>query len=119
MSRRRRLVSAQLTDRDDQDLLPWVDELVQTGLLSIAVREGLRLVRELDRDSESRALWRSGLLARAIQSGVFPGLLVRRSSPSESPVPYSQAVQTQGAERSGSVGGVDLEGNLDSILEGL
>lgn len=71
VSRGRRVISCQLSPVEDADLLPWVEELLATGQLSRAIRQGLRLLLYVEQTPGARAVWQRGLIMQALEEGLL------------------------------------------------
>ena len=115
----RRLVSAQLRPKWDDDLVPWVQELIDEGRLSDAVREGLRILRWLEGFPKAKELVRRGLVTDALGSGLLH--LAGASVPGNGIAtgngyiePPSPATKPWAAS---SAAGPDPEMNIDALLD--
>lgn len=121
--KRGRIVSAHLSPRDDADLISWVEELRQAGLLARAVRTGLRLLMYVERTPGARAIWARGLIWQALEDGlvgpvaqghahaVRPGGEAQLA-PAPLPPPAAPATELGAAGR-----GNRVEQNLDRALD--
>jgi len=88
---------------------------VKSGGLSDAVREGLRVLKILsDASAEADQLWRRGLLAKALQTGVYQVSSLSRGLP---PLRTASAVSPPAPSAPPKASLSDpLDSNLDSLL---